>query len=82
MPIKLAEANAKKTIGDHVMNHHMVAGAAKAAPHYGVTSCFVWHWPPLVLLALASLILLDFATSCFWGVGPDFKGQPGPKTHI
>ena len=79
MPIKLAEASAKKTRGDHIMNHHMVAGA-EGARHHVVrggrrpplimwSPLVFWHWPPLVLLALASLILLDLAACYFVGFG-------------
>ena len=52
----LAEANAEKTIGDHIMNHHMVAGA-EGAGHHVVKGgrrppCIMW--PPIVFSAFAS----------------------------
>ena len=70
-PIKHAEAKANKTIGDHIMDHHMVAGAEGARHH--VVRCgrrpHLIMWSPIVFLALASACFIGFGPSCFIGFG-------------
>ena len=71
MPIKLAEANAQKTKGDHIMNHHMVAGAEGARHHVvrGGRRPPLIMWSPLVFLALASASFIGIGLPYFIGFG-------------
>ena len=91
MPIKLAEANAKKTGGDHIMNHNMVAGAEGARHHVvrGGRRPPLIMWSPLVFWALASAsfigtglpYFIGFGHFLFFGLWPPFilGASRGPK---
>ena len=89
-PKKHGVAKAQKTIGGHIMNYHMVAGAESARHHVvrGGQRPSLMMWPPIVFGALATPCFLGFGQSIFfellvhiileasWGQKFIFHGPP------
>ena len=71
-PKKHGVAKAQKTIGGHIMNHHMVAGAEGARHHVvrGGRRPPLMMWPPIVFWALATPCFLGSGHSMFFGLWP------------
>ena len=64
MPEKHGRAKARKTIGDHIMDHHMVA-AAEGGRHHVVKG---GRRPPIIMWS--PIVFSAFGPPCFFGFGP------------
>ena len=82
----LAEAKAEKTLGDHIMNLHMVAGAEGARHHVvrGGRRPPRIMWSPIVFSAFASACIFSFCPFMLFQLLPQpivLWGKAGHKPH-
>ena len=83
-PKKHGWANAEKTLGDHIMNHHMVAVAEGGRHHVvkGGRRPPVIMWSPIVFSALAQPCFFSFGPYCFFGFGPAMFFRLWPLLYL